>query len=260
MTHKLESALPENQSSDDPIEYYWRKSRAINHLSDAVQELESLLHQLIPIRTLHADLELRGKNREKNHDLDKTADGEFGAITDEFWALEEKICLKTDMICLMSAIQTEDNLNAFIVFNCNEVSGSKLDQMGKKDKIKQVLKVGGDDPKKNTVINSYFTILKEWRDAFAHGHRTTDLSIKSVRDNHQRRPDEYINVPMELRKAIDLANAFLSIDDYLRSISEHQFTRRCCKDTVTIGYNLEKIKRFIVEGNGNDYTISFLGE
>lgn len=247
-----------DQFLDNSIPYYWSGSHAIHHLLDALQELENLLRQLISIHAVHADMALRMKNRRKSRDKDETVDSSFEGIIDELWALEEKIRLKAELACLMSAIQTEDNLNAFIVFNRED--GSK-DNFRKKSLLKKrelASKVVGGNllVEKEGLIFQAFKRLSEWRNAFAHGHCTGRPATESLRDNHQTRPKEYINVPMELKNTIDSVSDFLLIDDYLRSISKHQFIARVSNEVEKIRYKLTEIKRFTVEGSGSTYSIS----
>lgn len=247
-----------DQFPENSISYCWRESRAIFHLSDALHDLESLLHQFIPIHAAYAALPLHGESHNESHDQDEISDRETSSIISEFWAHEEKIRFKTELVCLMSAIKTEDNLNKFIAFNRPGDIEVNFEKKSRSKKVKLVLQlVGSSLEEGGAVLEESSERLAVWRNAFAHGHGT-DRKAEPLLANHQPTSAEYLNFPSELRNAIDFVLAYLSVDNFLRSNSRHTFTARISNEAETIKRRLEIIKRFVVKESGNNYTIFYV--
>jgi len=155
MSIEPERFLSVDQLPDDPMKMpppYWRGSGAIFHLSDALQELECLLHQLIPV---HADTESRlEKHFEKypEQDDDEEAQEEFADIADSLWALEHKMKLKAELACLMSAIQSEDDLNRFCVFNLHKDIAESIEKLSPAEKLLVASAASGSIGVKGTAL------------------------------------------------------------------------------------------------------------
>jgi hypothetical protein len=114
-----------DQIPDNPLDMpppYWRSGGAIFHILDALKDLPRLLSELIPV---HERTELRldeyyEKHPDEPSNDDDAALEEFGEICDELWELEHRIKLKAQIAILMSAIQAEDDINRFCVFNLHK--------------------------------------------------------------------------------------------------------------------------------------------
>lgn len=262
MTSEQEHVLTVDQLPDDPTKMpppYWRGSGAIFHLSDALQELEHLMHKLMPV---HADTELRlDKHYEKYpepSDNDEDFQEEFADIVDELWALEHRVKLKAELACLMSAIQTEDDLNQFCVFNLHKDIAESIEKLSPSEKLLVASAVVGNPGVKGKVVFEAIRKLVGWRNAFAHGH-CVDRPTKSLRHNHLISSEEYPGVPSALRDTIDLVSAFTLVSGYLREISLNPYTAGKSLDVEEIGQHLDALKRFTIEGNSNVYTITYEG-
>lgn len=260
MTNKQEPVLTADQLPDDPTKMpppYWRSSGAIFHLSDALQEIESLFHQLIPV---HADTESRlDKYYEKYpglRDDDEDAQEEFADILDDLWALEYKIKLRAEIACFMSAIEMEDDLNSFCVFNLHKDIAESIEKLSPTEKLLVASTAVGYPGVKGKVVFDEVRKLVGWRNAFAHGH-CVDRPTKSLRHNHLIPPEEYPGVPSALRNTIDLVSAFLRVNEYLRAISVNPYTAGKSADVEGVSQSLDALKRFTIEGNSDVYTIAY---
>jgi NAD(P)-dependent dehydrogenase (short-subunit alcohol dehydrogenase family) len=246
--------LPDDSMSMPPP--YWRGSGAIFHLSSALQELASLLHQLILV---HTETELRlDRHFEKypeQRDDDEDVHEKFADIADSLWALEHRIKLKAELTCLMSAIQSEDDLNQFCVFNLPKDTAESIEKLSPTEKLLVASAACGSLGVKGKAVFEAIRKLVTWRNAFAHGH-CVDRPTKSLRHNHLISPDEYPGVPSELRDTIDLVSAFLLVHDHLRAISLNPYTRGKSLDVEEITQALAGLKRFTVDGNSHVYTIA----
>jgi hypothetical protein len=120
MTDIEQNVVTSDQIPDDPLAMpppYWRGSGAIFQIMDALQELTELLSDLVP---LHDDTQEKIFDYFDRHLEPPDADddnGEFGDICDELWILEHRIKMKAELAIFMSAVQAEDDVNRFCVFN-----------------------------------------------------------------------------------------------------------------------------------------------
>lgn len=262
MNIEQERILSVDQLPDDPMKMpppYWRGSGAIFHISDALQELERLLHQLIPV---HAETESRleqyFQKYPEQHDDDEGAQEEFSDISDSLWALEHKIKLKAELACLMSAIQSEDDLNQFCVFNLHKDIAESIEKLSPAEKLLVASAACGSIGVKGKAVFEAIRKLVVWRNAFAHGH-CVDRPTKSLRHNHLISPEEYPGVPSALGDTIDLVSAFLLVNEHLRAISLNPYTGGSSSDVEEINQIIVALKRFTIDGNNNVYSIVCAG-
>lgn len=257
MTDEKRPISTVDQLPDDPMSMpppYWRGSGAIFHLSSALQELASLLHQLVLV---HTETELRlDRHFEKHPEQcdDEDAHEKFADIADSLWALEHRIKLKAELTCLMSAIQSEDELNQFCVFNLPKDIAESIEKLSPTEKLLVASAACGSLGVKGKAVFEAIRKLVTWRNAFTHGH-CVDRPTKSLRHNHLISPDEYPGVPSELRDTVDLVSAFLLVHDHLRAISLNPYTREKSLDVEEIAQALAGLKRFTIDGNSHVYTI-----
>ncbi|CAH1385362.1 hypothetical protein [Candidatus Nitrotoga sp. M5] len=259
MSIEPERILSVDQLPDDPMKMpppYWRGSGAIFHLSDALQELERLMHQLIPV---HADTESRlEKHFEKypeQDDDDEEAQEEFADIADGLWALEHKIKLKAELACLMSAIQSEDDLNRFCVFNLHKDIAEPIEKLSPAEKLLVASAASGSIGVKGKAVFEAVRKLVAWRNTFAHGH-CVDRPTKSLRHNHLISPDEYPGVPSALDNTINLVSAFLLVNEHLRVASANPYTGGASVEVQEINRAMTALKQFTIAGNSHVYSIN----
>ena len=247
--------LPEDPSNMPPP--YWRGSGAIFHIKDSLQEFIALLHELISI---HANTEARLESYFQRHpefsEENEEANEEFADICEGLWDVEHKIKLKAELACLMSAIQAEDSLNAFCVFNIHKDIAESIEKLSPTEKLLIASAAVGKSGVKGTVVYEAIKKLVSWRNAFAHGH-CIDRPTKSLRHNHLIPPEEYPGVPSALRDTIDFVGAFILVDDYLRDISLNQYTTGKSWDVEEIRESINEIYKYKCEGNTNVYAITY---
>lgn len=263
MTDDKKSVLTADQLPDDPLKIpppYWRSSSAIFHLEDALQELQALLQELIPIHAnIEARLEEYYQKYPESRDDDEDTHEEFAEIVDDLWNVEHKIKLKAELACLMSSIQAEDDLNEFCVFNLHKDIAESIEKLSPTEKLLVASAAVGSQGVKGTVVFEAIRKLVAWRNAFAHGH-CVDRPTKSLRHNHLIPPDEYPGVPSALQDVADLVCAFLLVADHLRAISLNPYTGGKSWNVEEIRKSVEMLRRYQCEGNNSVYTITYAGD
>lgn len=233
-----------DQVPDDPLKMpppYWRCSGAIFHLNDALEELFDRLFDLEdmlettepPLATYY----LECPESKDDPELER-----FAEICDELWVSEHKVKLKAELACLMSAIQIEDELNEFCVFNLHKDIAETIEKLSPPEKLLIASAVVGQTGVKGVSAFQELRKLTAWRNAFAHGH-CVDRPTKSLRHNHLISPEEYPDVASTLRDAIGLVSAFLIVSDYLREISINPSTAEMSGDNEEARDSLIALKK-----------------
>jgi hypothetical protein len=253
-----------DQIPDNPLDMpppYWRSGGAIFHILDALKDLPRLLSELIPV---HERTELRldeyyEKHPDEPSNDDDAALEEFGEICDELWELEHRIKLKAEIAILMSAIQAEDDINRFCVFNLHKDIAESVESLSPAEKLLIASATIGKTNTKGTAVYEAAKKLSAWRNAFAHGH-CVDRPTKSLRHNHLISPPQYPGVPDTLAKMQELIGCYVRIEEHLRSISVNQYTAGESDDIQDMLEYLKEISafRFKVSPNSNDiYDIEY---
>ena len=247
-----------DQLPDDPLKMpppYWRGCGAIFHIEDALEQIDYLLHDLIP---LHAETEARlAEHYEKYpeyNEEDEEALEAFCEVTDDLAIHEQRIKLKTEIACLMSAIEAEDRINMFCVFNLPRDIAESIEKLSPSEKLLIASAAIGKPSVKCHSVFEAAQQLATWRNAFAHGH-CVDRPTKSLRHNHLIPPDEYPGVPSALSKMRDLVGAYIRISDYLRAISTNPYTAGKSTDVEHIRELLTGIPKYRFPGNNYVYDV-----
>jgi len=175
MGEKPQKIITVDQLPDNPLEMpppHWRGGGAIFHLEQSLWNIEELLKAFLPI---HADTDaLLEKHFDKYPD-DETSESEkameeFSEITDELSEIEFRIRLSGEIACLMSAIESEDDINRFCVFNLHKDISESIERLAPSEKLLAAAASVGKSGTKQTSAFEGLCQLVSWRNAFAHGH------------------------------------------------------------------------------------------
>ena len=202
--HTLISAqIPDNPLDMPPP--YWRSSGAIFYILEALKELPGLLSELISVHE-RTELRLEEFYERYPHELsddDDAAFEEFAEICDELWDLEHRIKLKAEIAIFMSAVQAEDDINRFCVFNLHKDIAESIESLSPAEKVLIASAAIRKTSAKGVAVYEATKKLSIWRNAFAHGH-CVDRPTKSLRHNHLVSPSQYPGVPDTLTKMREL--------------------------------------------------------
>jgi hypothetical protein len=205
---------------------YWRGSGATFQLVDALSVLVELLGDLPEIHT-RTGKEIDGHFRRfptARASKSDEAMEEFGNICDELWELEHRIILKTQQALLMTAIQVEELVNRFCVFNLPRELVETLERLSPADKLTAAASALGRRKVRGTAACAAITGLMGWRNAFAHGH-CIDRPLKTLRHNHLISPEEYPGVPDSIALMLKLTAGYTRAAEYVARISVNAYTR-----------------------------------
>ena len=235
-----------DQLPDDPLSMpppYWRSAAAILHVVDALADLIPLLHDLIPIvKRTEEDL---AQYHENGRDQTDTEYEEFARICDDLWAIEYKIMRKSEVAILMSAIQAEDKLSCFCVFNLHKDIAESIEKLSPSEKLLVAAASVGAGDVKGTASFEAIKKLTAWRNAFAHGH-CTDRPTRSLRHNHLIKPAQYPEVPDRIAQLTELLGGYIKLADHLCSMSLNPYTRGGSSETEDIKARLLEIGHFSI--------------
>lgn len=242
--------LPDNPLKMPPP--YWRSGGAVFHIASSLQELESLLNELVSLNRKTDENLQRYFDREPEPPEE---DPEFGEICNELWECEDKIKQKAEIAILMAAIESEDLLNMVAVFNLHKHIVEPLEKLSPLEKL-QVISTLLDKPEiTGDALYGDLKNLSSWRNAFVHGH-CVDRSTKSLRHNHLIMPSELPGVPSLVKDAIEMVSCYARLHDYFASISNNPYTKGKSWDVEEIQSMLQKIARYQFAGSNSKYEVS----
>lgn len=187
------SALP-----DDPMQMpppYWRSTGAIFVLSFALQEIARLLPRLQKLEQKTDGLlnDFFQRHPEEFESQTEDIQSEFSNICDPLWQLETRVKCQTDVSILMAAIESEDSVNQFLVFNLHKEISENVERLGLLEKLLLATAAVSGKSIRGTRVHEGAKALTTWRNAFAHGH-CVDRPTKSLRHNHLISPEHYWEV------------------------------------------------------------------
>lgn len=259
MEQDRERIVSVDQLPDDPMEMpppYWRSSGSIFCLLDALESIPDLLAELVPVLEktefeLAAHFEKYPENKQTDEEME-----EFTEITHDLTELESRIKAKSMVAVLMSAIEAEDFINRFCVFNMQKGVAESIEKLRPPEKLLTAAGMVGEEIGKGHAVYGDIKALTRWRNAFAHGHCVDRPTNRSLRHNHLVAPDEYPGVISRLSELQKLVSGYLRVAAFLTSISRNPYTSGSLVEERTIGEILADIARYRFVGDGNVYSIT----
>lgn len=246
-----------DQLPDDPMEMpppYWRSSGAIFCLLDAMENIPRLLAELVPVlERTEMRLDSHFKKYPDNEQTDEEME-EFSEIVDELTELEIKIKTKARTATLMSAIQAEDEINRFCVYNIHKDVAESIERLQPPDKLVVGAGMVGEEIGKEHAIYSEIKALTRWRNAFAHGH-CVDRPTRSLRHNHLISPDQYPGLVSHLAELHRLLSSYIRVSEYLSSISRNRYGAGGSVEVWRLKELLTEIARYHFHSDDNVYRI-----
>jgi len=234
-----------DQIPEDPLAIpppYWRSTGAIFQIQDALEDITTLLYDIISVNN-ETNIELEDYYEKFPYEEDHPELEKFGDIVDDLIMLEHKIKIKAELVIFMSAIQSEDKINKFCVYNLHKDIAESIEKLSPPEKLLIAsASVGVKDIKGKAVFDS-ISKLSSWRNAYAHGH-CVDRPVKSLRHNHLIPPTEYPNVPNSIINMKEMVERFINVDEYLREISLNSYTSGISGEVEDIKDLLGEISRY----------------
>jgi hypothetical protein len=244
--------LPEDPLSMPPP--YWRSSGAIFHVRSALRTLEQHLNRLAKLSG-QIQVELADfHRRHQSKAAQVAAKEEYKNILHRALPTEVRIRLSCEIICLMSAIEAEDCVNCFCVFNLHKHIAEGIERLSLPEKLTVACTCLGAPDVKGLRVYESARKLVAWRNAFAHGH-CVDRPTKSLRSNHLITPDELWSAPAVVRDAKFMASAYLEIADHLRAHSKNAYTASKNWDDEEVKKSLRRLSRFVFTGPNANYSL-----
>ncbi|MFH1236655.1 MAG: hypothetical protein V1685_07055 [Parcubacteria group bacterium] len=246
---------------DDPLKMpppYWRTGGAWFQVEDALARLLEMLHELLPLHAGISDLLDRHYAkypREEDNESDRAMQ-EFSDICDPLWELEHKIKMKCELVILMSAIETEETVNRFCVFNLSKELVEVLEKLSPAEKLTAALSHLNKKKVRATAVYSAVTELSAWRNAFAHGH-CVDRPVKTLRHNHLISPNEYPGVPDSVANAVKYVSGYIKVVEHLARVSKNPYTSST-SDAESFKNVLRDMNRFKFRGGPSVYDVQLL--
>ncbi len=232
--------------SDDPLRMpppYWRSGGGILHIQRSVSEIATkLLPALIPA-------EEEWKKVANEIDPDADSDGDEIPHQNELEALiylDSEIHRLSDLSIFMAAIEAEDAINEFAVFNIHKDAAEAIEKLSPPDKLILVAALVGAAPVKGTSKFEAIRKLTSWRNAAAHGH-CVDRPTGSLRKNHLISPVDLPNIPAKLAELKARLGDYFEVKEFLKGISVNSYTAACSLDDEEIADSLKVIARYKFE-------------
>ncbi len=247
-----------DQLPDDPLAMpppFWRNTGAANHIHAALVEMKNCLAELIPIHQ-RTEKELRDyyarypEGDPADEDLEK-----FSEITSGLYLCEVQIMMKSEVAILMSAIEMEDILNRFCVYNLHKNIAEAIESMSPSEKLAIAVAIAVGKNIKGDNVYAVTKKLSQWRNAFAHGH-CTDRPTDSLRKNHLIHPDQYWSLHSVLTDTKTFVESMIIVSDYLSSISVNKYLHRSSMEILQIRSLLRHIGSYHIDGSGSVYSIT----
>lgn len=243
---------------NDPLDMpppYWRTSGAVFQIVAALEELCTSLETLRKVlpRINHLLAEYFERNPEPIEDHE-----EFGDITEPLWEVESKIKSKCELAVFMVAIEAEDLVNRIGVFNLHKDVAQSIEKLNPPEKLLIVAVTLTGTSIKDSKPYEALKKLTSWRNAYAHGH-CTDRPTKSLRHNHLISPTHYPTVPKQIEHMLMQLEGYLTVSEYLRSISKNEYTAGSSAHDSDIQDLLEQVRKykFSYAENGEIYDLEY---
>lgn len=204
-----------DQLPDDPFAMpppYWRSSGAVFCLLEALEAISDLLAELVPVhRRTEIKLDVHFAKYPENQQTDEEME-EFSEIAAELRDLESKIKAKAMVVILMSAIEAEDRINQFCVYNLHKDVAESIEKLSPPDKLLVAAGAVGEKIGKGHAVYGAIKVLTQWRNAFAHGH-CVDRPTRSLRHNHLIPPDKYSGIARQLSELQRLVPSYVLVSE-----------------------------------------------
>jgi len=255
------SIIQVDQLPNDPFAMpppYWRSSGAAFHIVDALEEIIHLFEELVPV---HEETEMQIHEffeRHPHENLTEDENEEFANICDELEEIEIRIKLRAEIAVLMSAIQMEDDLNRFCVYNLHKNIAESIEKLSSPEKLLIATTMVAQQDVKGDRVYDAVRKLSSWRNAFAHGH-CTDRPTKSLRHNHLINPEEYPGVPSVIAEVKELVGGYIQVTDHLRSISKNPYMAGRSSEVEQMREHIKEIGYYRFVGNNTVYNIEIEG-
>jgi hypothetical protein len=254
MENESLAQLTVDHLSDDPLKMpppFWRSCGATFHIVSALADLVGLMRDHVPLYQSTFKSAFQFMIAHPNiDDLSDEEVNEYGVLIVDLQALQHQIRLKCDIACLMSAIQTEDLINGFCVFNLHKDIADTIEKLQPLDKLLIASAAIGSSSIKGSRVSDGIQKLSKWRNAFAHGH-CVDRPTKSLRKNHLVEPQEMRGALAAFDEAITLVRAYLLVEEHLASISRNSYTMSKAHDGHQIENLLNELSGYrIAESDG----------
>lgn len=260
MDPKEERIVSIDQLPDDPLAMpppYWRSSGVVFCLLDALESIPGLLAELVTVADETEEAVRAHFEKYPSYERTEEQVDEFSDIMDDLWRLEGQIKTKTLVVVFMSAIEVEDALNQFCVYNLPKDVAESIEKLPPPEKLLVAAGIVGHEINKGHDVYRAVKALTQWRNAFAHGH-CVDRPTKSLRHNHLIPPDEYPGTVAHLNELRRLVTSFVRVSEYLASISRNGYTAARSYDVERSKELLEEIARYRFTGDDRHYEITVL--
>ena len=248
-----------DQLPDDPLAMpppYWRSSGASFCLLDAIEAIPNLLAELVPVlERTESELAAHFEKYPNNEQTDEEMQ-EFGEIADDLWMLEHQVDTKASVAILMSAIQAEDEINRFCVYNIHKDVAEAVEKLPPPEKLLIAAGMVGQGIGKGHAVYGAMRNLTKWRNAFAHGH-CVDRPTRSLRHNHLIPPDQYPGIISHLADLKKLVSGYVRVSEYLASISRNAYGSGGSNEVKRLKEVLAEIARYRFTGDDNVYSLDY---
>jgi hypothetical protein len=154
---------------------YWRSSGAVFHIYSSIRDLERSLRKL-PKTLAAKDRAMRNfysRYPAKGSWENEKAKAEWYKILTPIFRMEHLIKLSAQVACLMSAIEAEDAINCFCVYNLPAQVAEGIEKLSPLEKVTIASTLVGCTDIKGLKVYEGLKSLVSWRNAFAHGHCVT---------------------------------------------------------------------------------------
>ncbi|MBA2713879.1 MAG: hypothetical protein H0U55_10065 [Rubrobacteraceae bacterium] len=252
-----ERIVSADQLPDDPMDMpppYWRSSGAIFCLLDAIEDIPDLLAQLVPVLE-RTEVELDAHFDKHGDEQTDEAMDEFADIVDELRELEGRIKAKALVAILMGAIEAEDEINRFCVYNVYKDVAESVEKLPPPDKLLVAAGTVGQEVGKGHAVYAAIKTLTQWRNAFAHGH-CVDRPTKSLQHNHLIPPDQYPGLLSHLSDLRKHISSYVRVSEYLSSISINPYGAGGSVEVEHLKELLAEIARYRFTGDDTVYTVT----
>lgn len=180
---------------------------------------------------------------------------EFSDIVNELWGLEGRIKAKVLVAILMSAIEAEDEINRFCVYNVHKDVAESVEKLPPPDKLLVAAGTVGQEVGKGHAVYAAIKALTQRRNAFAHGH-CVDRPTRSLRHNHLIPPDQYPGIMSHLSDLQKHISSYVRVSEYLSSISVNPYGAGSSVEVERLKELLAEIARYRFTGNDTVYSIT----
>jgi len=222
----------------------WPGNSAIFNIVYSLQEVELLLKGLLSLyptdTSLASSEQLINRNACEEAGFDN-----FCEIYEPIIMQECKIAHKVDLVCLMSSIHMESEINRFLCFNFEPESSYPAENMSASERLTSSFNAMNKAcPGKDSIVEA-IRVLFCWRNSYLHNSG----SVPILKTNNILQPCEPASLQASLALLLTMVGAYIRVTRFLRRAGKNEHISNVTTNEKHVCSLIYTISQYCFDGN-----------